>query len=251
VHTPGLTGLLPLYIVLIGLTPIAIYVLLRRPLCGILCALLLYLTTQLVPSMNLYNLYPERRPWVFNPAAWQLVFIAALLLGSRRARGLWWPVFSRRWLFVLSVIGLAVIAIVRCRTSLTLEHILHTDLLHNVLHGIPDEFPLTEKMNVQPLRLVNLFMLVIVVSALSRTHWYWKSRGAAPLILLGANSLAVYSVSILLSYTAMGLASRWAAGRETFLWLTVAGIGIMLLTAKISDSGLKLLSYLCRVAPPP
>jgi len=201
--------------------------------------------------MNLYNLYPERRPWVFNPAAWQLVFIAALLLGSRRARGLWWPVFSRRWLFVLSVIGLAVIAIVRCRTSLTLEHILHTDLLHNVLRGIPDECPLTEKVNVQPFRLVNLFMLMIVASALSRTHWYWKSRGAAPLILLGANSLAVYSVGSLLSYTAMGLASRWAAGRETFLWLTVAGIGIMLLTAKISDSGLKLLSYLCRVAPPP
>ena len=173
------------------------------------------------------------------------------VLGSRKARGLWWPVFSRRWLFVLSVIGLAVIAIVRCGTSLTLEHILHTDLLHNVLRGIPDECPLTEKVNVQPFRLVNLFMLMIVASALSRTHWYWKSRGAAPLILLGANSLAVYSVGSLLSYTAMGLASRWAAGRETFLWLTVAGIGIMLLTAKISDSGLKLLSYLCRVAPPP
>lgn len=236
VHAPGLTGLLPLYIMLIGLTPIAIYVLLRRPLWGILCALLLYLATQLVPSMNLYVLYPDRRPWVFNPAAWQLVFIAGLLLGSRRAQGLWWPAFSRRWLVVLSVIGLIAIAIVKCGTSPTLAHLLHSDLLQNVLRGIPDEFPLTGKANVQPLRLVNLFMLVIVASTLSRAHWYWKSRGAAALILLGKNSLAVYSVSILVSYSVMGLVSRWAAGRPTVLWLTVAGIGMMLLTAKLFDS---------------
>ena len=236
VHAPGLTGLLPLYIILIGLTPIAIHVLLRRPLWGILCALLLYLATQLMPSMNLYVLYPDRRPWVFNPAAWQLVFIAGLLLGSRRVQGLWWPAFSRRWLVVLSVIGLIAIAIVRCGPSATLAYIFHSDWLQNVLRGIPDEIPLTGKVNVQPLRLVNLFMLVIVASALSRAHWYWKSRGAAPLILLGKNSLPVYSVSILMSYSAMGLASRWAAGRPTFLWLTVAGIGIMLLTAKIFDS---------------
>src|SRR5262249_9373276 len=83
-------------------------------------------------------------------------------------------------------------------------------------------------------------------AALSRTHWFWKSRGAAPFILLGTNSLAVYSVSILASYTAMGLASRWAVGREPFLGLTVVGIGILLLTAKISDSGPKLWSSLCR-----
>jgi hypothetical protein len=236
VHAPGLTGLLPLYILLIGLTPIAIYVLLRRPLWGILCALLLYVATQLVPSMNLYVLYPDRRPWVFNPAAWQLVFIAGLLLGSRRAQGLWWPAFSRRWLVVLSVIGLIAIAIVKCGTSPTLAHLLHSDLLQHVLRGIPEEFPLTGKVNVQPLRLVNLFLLVSVASTLSRAHWYWKSRGAAALILLGKHSLAVYSVGILMSYSVMGLVSRWAAGRPTVLWLTVAGIGMMLLTAKLFDS---------------
>jgi len=247
VHMPGLTGLLPVYIVLIGLTPVALYILLRRPLHGILCAFLLYLTTQLVPSMNLYVLYPEHHPWVFNPAAWQLVFIVGLLLGSRRARGLWWPALSQRWLFVVSVIGLAVIAIVRCGTSPALAHMLHTDLLQNLLHGIPhepEELPLVGKMNVQPLRLVNLFMLVIVASALSRTHWLWKSRGAAPFMLLGAHSLAVYSVSVLASYTAMGLANRWAAGREGFLGLTVVGIGLMLLTAKIADTSPKLWAYM-------
>jgi hypothetical protein len=155
VHAPGLTGLLPLYIVLICLTPLALPVLLRRPLWGLLCALLLYATTQLVPGINLYTLYPDRRPWEFNPAAWQLVFIAGLLLGGRRAQGLWWPALSRRWLLVASVISLGAIAIVRCGASPTLAHLLHTDLLQRVLRTLPEELPLTGKMNVQPLRLVN------------------------------------------------------------------------------------------------
>jgi hypothetical protein len=40
----------------------------------------------------------------------------------------------------------------------------------------------------------------------------------------------------LVSYSVMGLVSRWAVGRPTVLWLTVAGIGMMLLTAKLFDS---------------
>ena len=228
VHVPGLACVLPLYMVFIAAVPVMVWALLYRPAVAIASSLLLYAAAQLAPALTLYCLYPQRRPWHCNPLAWQLVFMAGLLLGCRRVRGLTWPVYSRRWIVSVCAALLILISIVQCRSS---DMLAPVSLIHWLNLHLPEVLPGTGKPTVQFLRIVNLFLLVVVAGSLNSAHRLLRSRAAGAILLMGQNSLAVYSAGSVLSYFSSAVGVRMGAGRPLMLILSLGGVAMMLATA--------------------
>ena len=228
IHAPGLTGLLSLYVVMILLTPLALHALQRWPWWTMTLSFGLYLVTQFAPAVNLYLLFPSRTPWVFNPIAWQFLFVGALLLGSRKARGLRIRPDFPRWVTLGAIIGLILIAFLRCAESPKLARLIGSDALLNWLAAIPDGLRFDDKENMEPLRLFNLVLWVIVASELHRGLRIWRSVVARPLVALGSNSLIVYSAGVVLSYAAMGILDLYSDDNLMQLGVVVAGVAVML-----------------------
>jgi hypothetical protein len=232
-HAPGLAGLLPLYLVFLALTPITVSILCHRPVYVLVCSALIYLVVQLRPEITAYFVYPMPRAWEFNPAAWQLLFVAGLLMGNRKVRRgsvLQVP----RWLTGIGVAGLAMIAIVRCGASPVLARLIHTRALQDFFGRFPEDFAYTGKHNFQPLRIVNVILLVLATPLLRRKSRLLLGWLAGCVIRMGSNSLVVYSAGIPLSYAAMAFSVQYRAGQFLFALLTIAGILIMHLVAQTS-----------------
>ena len=121
---------------------------------------------------------------VFNPAAWQLLFVAGAVFGHAWANGIK-PVTLPRWLilgasaFALACFGLRHALIAPGPLASTLDW-------------------LTNKNNLAPLRLVNasiLFYLTYLAVARWPRLFHWQ-----PLAFLGRNALPVYTAHILVAY---------------------------------------------------
>lgn len=222
-HQLGYFDILPLYVTLMLLAAPAI-ALIHRSAPGVLLPLsiAIYLVTLTfrihVPS------WPVAGHWLFNPLAWQLVFVLGFSCAGSDGLGGW----ARRHIAMLRWIGLPVVVFAAC--------VVWFDLWPDPTRlPEPRLFFIGQKTFVTPIRLIQFLALVAVMSAAYPTIALWAGPLDAYLSLLGRNSLNVFCVGSLASLAAQILrfTARGGVGVDTAIVL--GGIVLLGLTAWVSE----------------
>lgn len=229
---PAFLNILPLYIALMLVFPLALVAIRRHALLALVPSFLLWIAVQ-IWGINLPG-YPGDREWYFNPLAWQLLFVIAAYFGFRQARALP-PLFDLPWLLPAA----AVLAFAGCVVQAT-----------NMLHELfdlplrPVVLPLwaVDKTPLPPLRLVSMLALAFLVSRLvPRNARFLTSRPGWLVVLCGQKSLYVFCFSILLSVlgnaVSTSLGGRFAAQAATNAAGIVLLIGFGLLLSWYGGGG--------------
>ncbi len=199
---PSLLNILPLYVVLL-LMCAAVLPLLRRPALLLAISFTGYAVVR-VTGINLPGWTGEG--WYFNPLAWQLLFMigAILAYAPPRMPRLHWPVDLLSVLVLLS--GVVVIWVI--------------DIHPRILASMPAaviRFIITEdKTGLHPFRLLSILSLAWLTVRLVPFDAAWvRTRLAAPLVLIGQNSLSVFCSGIFFGFLArLGLEADEGAAMQ-------------------------------------
>ena len=186
---PSLLNILPLYVVLLlflaGVLP-----LLRWPRLLFALSFLLYGAVR-ITGLNFWSWGGEG--WYFDPFAWQFLFVIGALLAyaPRPLPAVKWP-----WDIAAGIILLA--------------GLLDTQLLESsprLVAALPDlvirYVVMEDKTGLHPFRLLSIISLLWLVVRLVPMGASWlRSHVAAPLVLVGQNSLPVFCAGILFGFFA-------------------------------------------------
>jgi hypothetical protein len=186
---PNLLNILPLYVALLLILAIALP-LLRKPMLLFAASLTVYAVVR-VTGLNMPGWTGEG--WFFNPFAWQLLFMIGAILAYApprmpRAR---WPIDLLSVLVLLA--GIIVIWVI--------------DIHPRILASMPApviRFVITEdKTGLHPFRLLSILSLAwLTARSVSYNAAWLRTRLAAPLVLIGQNSLSVFCSGIFLGFLA-------------------------------------------------
>jgi hypothetical protein len=199
---PNLLNILPLYVVLLLIFVIALP-LLRKPTLLFLTSLAGYLLVRFT-GINMQSWTGEG--WFFNPFAWQLLFTIGAILSYAPPRmpRIRWPIDVASVLILLA--GIIVIWVI--------------DTHPRILATMPApviRFVITEdKTGLHPFRLLSILSLAWLTARSVPPDAEWlRSRLAAPLVLLGQNSLPVFCSGIFFGFIArLGLEAQESAAMQ-------------------------------------
>ena len=223
---PTFLDILPLYIVLLLIFPLALVAVRRSPWLALVPSSMIYLAVQIfdidVPA------YPPGSLWTFNPLAWQFLFVLGTVLGQTdaRQRG---PATLLRLAYVP--------AIIVATAALTIR-------LSWMFHGFHENFPAlflralwpVNKGNLAPIRLISFFALFVLVARwVPPRATFLRSAWTRPVVLCGSHSLEIFCLSILLSALGHFLMSEIATGFAMQIAVNLVGIAAMCLTAAMLD----------------
>jgi hypothetical protein len=211
-HQLGYFNILPLYVVLLALSPM--FVLLARisRLGALVLSVSIYLAA-LVFQINLPT-WPFQGTWFFNPLAWQLLLVLGFLAcewsrDSETFRS--WAA----WLMPAGLLGVALGAVIA-----------GFDLKPD-----PRLLFIFDKSNLSPGRLLHFIAVVIgfqSVYALIAPYIPWLTR---QLSALGRNSLAVFSVGSILSLAGQLLRFEWGGGFIVDTVILSTGLACLIFSA--------------------
>ena len=180
-HQPPLFDILPLYVILLSVTPL-LFAIARRHGWGILLAV--SLLVWLAPQFNLDAYFMGRsadflplRWGSFDLLAWQLVWVGGLALGETAFQR---PIVSGKWRSGLIAISAPVV----------LAGLLAR---HGFLPVNPEWDLWMDKWTLGPLRLLNFASWVVLLLAWNPSV---PARLLAPVAMLGRHSLAVFSLHL-------------------------------------------------------
>jgi hypothetical protein len=214
---------LPLYIVLLLVFPPVLRVLLWQPAYALVGAAAVYLLA-LHFDINL-PAYPNG-VWLFNPFAWQLLFIFGAWCavgGAQRMSGL----LRSRVVFALAVVYLLF------AFAITLTW--HFDSLQAFVPNWLGEmmYPI-DKTNLDVLRFAHFLALAaITVRFVSRDWAGLKWPIFRPAILTGQHSLEIFCLGVFLAFAGQFIISEWSGGPLVQTVISIAGILIMIATASL------------------
>ncbi len=223
-YQPAFLDILPLYIVVLLLFAFALP-LLARP------RLLLAGSVTLYVAARWAGLEPpswRSTGWFFNPFAWQLLFAIGAVLARAEPGGLARRFRWSKWLAVLAALGLAGVAM----------------LLNAVWHGAargwePPEWLAAwladvDKAGLHPARLASILVLTwLIAHLLPAGARFLQGRLAAPFVLMGQQSLAVFCAGIFLSFLGR-LALEASAAPPAQLLVNLVGLASLVLVGVVS-----------------
>lgn len=181
-HQLDNVNILPLYIVLLLITPVLLLVARRNDWLMLSTSGLIYLAAR-VFELNLPS-WPLKDGWFFNPLAWQFIFAIGLFVGRRLPGGI--P-FDRRLL-------------VLCLTVLVASFAVVTDgvgLVPGLSIDIGQLFD-ANKTDLAPIRLVHYLALAYVIAHSGLTQLLRRTFVFLPLALIGRHSLPVFATGCVL-----------------------------------------------------
>jgi hypothetical protein len=186
-HQLGNVNILPMYIVLLLMTP-ALLLLARRSDWLMLSASAALYTVARVFDLNLPS-WPLEGGWYFNPLAWQLIFAIGVFVGRRvRTGGIGYD--RRAFALCLAIVAAAAFAVTDgFRLMPGLWHEAYQVLDHT-------------KTDLGIARLVHFLALAYVISHSGLTRLLRPTPIFAPLALMGRYSLPVFATGCVL--TAIG-----------------------------------------------
>ena len=181
---------LPLYIVLMAVFPLALWCMLRKPDLTLVGSIVLYFAARQF-GWNLPG-FPGGG-WYFNPFTWQLLFMFGAwfaLGGAMDSRRL----IRSRWLLYIGAAYLAFAMI------MTLAG--HFDWLKNLFpEAVFKAFNPNDKTNLAPYRVIHFVIIAFFVTRFVPRNWKgleWE--GFRPAILCGQHSLEVFCVGVFLAF---------------------------------------------------
>ena len=210
---------LPLYILLMGLFPVVLWAMLRRPNVTLAASFLLYLAARHF-GWNLHA-YPSGS-WYFNPFCWQLLFVFGgwfALGGALESM----PVIRSRALFVLggAYLGFALVMTMAGRFP---------ELGHAMPAWLYDTFNPNDKTNLAPYRVVHFIILAFFITRFLPRDWpglHW--RIFEPMIVCGQQSLEVFCFGVFLAVSAHVVLVE--ISNAIWMQIIVSAAGIALMTA--------------------
>jgi hypothetical protein len=186
---PANLDILELLIVLLGVFPLALWGLLKRPDLTLAASAALYLAARWF-GWTFYA-YPEG-DWRFNPFCWQLLLVIAGWLAVRRPS--LEPLVRRRWVTALAIIYVAFAFALALATRVPALAALAPNALMSPL--APEN-----RENLALLRLVHFLALAFLFVQVFPRDWPGlQSPWLAPLIQCGQEWLAVFCVGVFLSF---------------------------------------------------
>jgi hypothetical protein len=196
---PNLLNILPLYVALLLMFVVALP-LLRKPMLLFAASLVGYLLVR-ATGINMPAWTGEG--WYFNPFAWQFLFMIGAILSYAPPQmpRMRWPIDVASVLILLT--GVIVIWVI--------------DTHPRILGAMPApviRFVITEdKTGLHPFRLLSILSLAwLAVRSVPAEAAWLRSRIAAPLVLLGQNSLPVFCSGIFFGFIArLGLEAQESA----------------------------------------
>ena len=229
---PAFMDILPLYIVLLALLPLALaaFRVWPWPAVVLVASFGLWLAVQIDWRIALPAYPGPDRLWFFNPLAWQALFLFAAWLGWRGLRG------RVAWLdrpgLLAAAVAMALIGFV-IRFSWT-------------LHGFYDPIPalvntkllwrFLSKTDLGPLRIANVLALALLVSRwIAPQAAFLAGRAAWPFVVCGRHSLHIFCLGILLSVVGHLVLSEILGGVFMQVVVSAAGIATMIGVASLME----------------
>jgi hypothetical protein len=162
----------------------------------------------------------------FNPLAWQALFVFGAWYahdGAGRLR----TIVQSRTALVLAMLYLAFSLIVTLSWQIQPLEGLIPDTLSKLIYPI-------DKSHLSPLRLAHFLSLAIVVSRLTPRHWQGVPKPMiAALIRCGENSLAIYCISVLLSFMGFVILTQFSSSLAMSSAVSVVGIVLLAVAATL------------------
>jgi hypothetical protein len=187
---PSLLNILPLYVVLLIFFAATIW-LLRWPRVLFGLSFAIYLVVRFT-SLNL-NAWGEDG-WFFDPLAWQFLFIIGVLLACSPMRPPSHPRLFDIAATVVIALGVMVTTVIEPH-----PHLLDWFVGSKVFHYLVVE----DKTGLYPFRLLSILALTWLCVRVIRFDQPWlRSLWAAPLVLIGQNSLPVFCSGIVFGFLA-------------------------------------------------
>jgi hypothetical protein len=220
---PANMDVLPLYIVLLAGFPPMLWVLLRAPTVGLGASLLLYLLT-----WNFgWNLpaYPNGS-WVFNPFAWQLLFVFGAWCGLGGAKRLA-PLIQSPATLVLAVVYLLFAGAIALTWYIPGAE-------HFVPKWLEDWMYPIDKTNLDVLRFAHFVALAVLTVRLVPQQWtFLHSIWLRPAILCGQHSLEIFCLGVFLSFAGHFAMVEINEGIGMQVAVSLLGIVTMVATAAL------------------
>jgi hypothetical protein len=208
---------LPLYIVLLGCFSPILWLLLRAPSIALLASASLYaLMWQFDWNIPAY----PHGAWVFNPFAWQLLFVfgAWCALGGAQRLARW---LKSRVVFALAVAYLVFAFFIAMTWYVPRLGVFVPDMVGAVMYPI-------DKTNLDVLRILHFLSLAIVVLWFVPRDWPpLKSKLARPVIICGQHSLEIFCLGVFLSFAGHFVFTEMSDRVFTQIVVSMAGITIM------------------------
>jgi hypothetical protein len=216
---PVTLDVLPLYIVLLAVFPLALPAILRWPRTVLAVSVALYAATCHF-DWNLAG-YPDGKMWFFNPMAWQVVFYTGAVMAVMAPRLVWmdrwrWPVSVAAFLFLCFA---AFIALSWHYNSL--ERLI-PEWLSRQLYPI-------DKTNVDILRFLHFLSIAWLVRLAIPPHAaFLRWRVFEPLRRCGEHSLQIFCVGTFLALSAEVVDAQFDESLLAQFFVSIAGIAIMI-----------------------
>ncbi|GHA22188.1 OpgC protein [Devosia pacifica] len=226
----GYLNILPLYIVLLAVTPLLLPLGLRHPYLLVAGSLVVWAVVGVL-QVNFPN-FPGNGGWFLNPFAWQLLFVVGLLCGAAMKQKRSFVPFNPMLfgfaaaLVIFIALWMRIPAIGAAGRSMLGEI---NDL------GLPDHFTWFNKSYLDLPRMVHAFALFYVLSSLTLIRHFAASRYAAPFRLLGRFGLPVFATGTLLSLFGQILKSERQPDPVFDGILLATGLLLLLALAKSLD----------------
>jgi len=220
---PAFLDILPLYIMLLlAFTPVFLLLRWNAGAC-LLLSFAVWLFVQVVGVR--VPAYPTG-VWLFNPLAWQFVFIIGMAVGWD---GKWKPNYWNPVIFALT----STLAAIGFSLRNGMEIAAHYDRVPDWLASVI--WPLADKSNLALVPLLNFLALAHVCAWIVRKLPQPTSGWLKPFVLCGQNSLYVFCIGLVLSFFGHLVLVEFDNSWGTLLILNGGGIAIMFGAAWIFD----------------
>jgi hypothetical protein len=214
---------LPLYIaLLVGFSPV-LWLLLRAPSIALISSAVLYaLMYQFGWNIPAY----PNGVWVFNPFAWQLLFVFGAwcaLGGAKRLAA----VVSSRITIALAAAYLAFAFFVAMTWYFPRVAVLLPRIIGDNIYPI-------DKTNLDVLRILHFLSLAVIVVNLVPREWPGlRTVWCKPAILCGQHSLAIFCLGVFLAFAGHFVFTEVSNRLFTHVVVSVAGIAVMVAAAAV------------------
>jgi len=220
---PANMDVLPLYIVLLAGFPPLLWLLLRTPAVALSASVLLY-ALALYFEWNI-PAYPNGS-WVFNPFAWQLLFVFGAWCALGGAKRL--SAIIRSPITAAVAIGYLAFAFFIVLTWYL------PGLSALVPQWLEDWMYPIDKTNLDVLRLIHFASLAVLTVQLIPHDWpVLRSRWLRPAIVCGQHSLEIFCLGVFLSFAAHFAMVEINQGVAMQIGMSLLGIVIMVATAAL------------------